>query len=87
MCFGCGGTCSQLPDDAPRFVRPVTGTRPVVVGSAYGPDQVPTALVTPRGNLLTFETLYAGLGPGGEPAALTYPGTYGAAATRAGKGR
>lgn len=78
----CGGGCG----DAPRFTQQLTtGVRPRVVGTAAGPDLLPDHLITPAGGMLTYEALYAGLGPNGEPAALAVPGTYGAHATRAGR--
>lgn len=81
----CGGTCSTPPP--PRFTRPPGEVRPTVVGSAHGPDLIPDALVATRGQLLSYEGMYAGRGPNGEPAAVVIPGTYGEYATRAGKGR
>jgi hypothetical protein len=89
MCVGCGGTCTgddgDGDDTAPRFTRHPMGVRPTVVGSAMGPTQIPDHLITPAGALITYEALYSGLGPNGEPAALSYPGSYGQFATRAGR--
>lgn len=80
MCIGCGGSCKR-----PRFTsRP--GTVPLtVVGTAATVGQLPDTLIRTTGPMITYEGLYAGLGPNGEPAALSIPGTYGAYATRAGR--
>lgn len=80
MCIGCGGTCT-----APRFTSNPTGVRPVVVGTAAGPDLVPVHIIRQNGRLATFEGLYTGLDPSGEPSVAVLPGSFGMGATRAGR--
>lgn len=88
MCIGCGGTCGGTTGapPAPRFATPPGDPAAMtVVGTAAGPDTIPTGLVRATGQLLTYESLYAGLAPNGQPAAMVAPGTYGQHATRAGR--
>lgn len=82
MCQSCGGTCSPPP---PRFTAPAGPVPMSLVGSVAGPDQAPTGVVRTYGQMLTYESMWAGLGPNGEPAAFVIPGTYGGYATRAGR--
>lgn len=80
MCIGCGGSCKR-----PRFVSEPAAVPMSVVGTAAGVDVLPDHLIRVSGGMITYESIYAGLGPNGEPAALVIPGTYGAHATRAGR--
>lgn len=83
MCIGCGGTCEQ---PAPRFTQSVGSPDMVVIGSNAGPLQQPGHLIRQGPGVVSYESLYTGLGPGGTPAAYVHPGTFGIT-TQAGRGR
>lgn len=87
MCIGCGNTCggAVAAPPAPRFTTAPKLVRPEFVGTAFGPDLIPDVLIRQQGQLITYETLYAGLSPNGQPAAVVIPGSYGQYATRAGR--
>lgn len=80
MCIGCGGGCKR-----PRFISESGDVPMSVVGTAASVDVIPDSLIRVSGPMITYESIYAGLGPNGEPAALVIPGTYGAHVTRAGR--
>lgn len=85
MCDTCGGTCGGKR--RPRFVMPPAPVNLTIKGTAGGVDHIPDALITQAHGMIAFENLYTTLGPDGQPAAATIPGTYGSHVTKAGVGR
>lgn len=83
MCVKCGGTCgSKRP--GPRFTRPAPAGFPLeLVGTAGGVDHIPDGVITVKGGMITYEDLFTGLGPDGQPASHRIPGTFGSHTTRA----
>lgn len=94
MCTDCKGTCPEAnsaPAGPPplRFLRPVGSPARRIVGSAGGaPSMAPTALVSqPSPGVATYEDLFTGLAPNGEPALYVSGGTFPAQARPAGRYR
>lgn len=86
MCVKCGGTCGGRRR-GPRFVSHPVPTSMEVVGTADSVERLPDGLIEVRGGMITYEDLYTGLGPDGQPSTSRIPGTFGNYATRAQVGR
>lgn len=83
MCVKCGGKCGEQRR-GPRFNRPAPSAFPLeIVGTAGGVDHIPDGLIEVRGGMITYEDLFTGLTPEGQPAAHRIPGTFASHTTRA----
>lgn len=86
MCVKCGGTCGKRRN-GPRFTRAAGSADLSIKGTHGGPDHLPDALITQRGGMITFESLYTTLSPNGTAAVAVIPGTFGSYATKSRPGR
>jgi hypothetical protein len=68
--------------DATRYTQaqgpmPAPLTAVAVVGTNWGPSQLPSHLVTVNPAYVGYQDLFTTLGPTGAPVAATVPGTFG----------
>jgi hypothetical protein len=85
MCIGCGGTCA---DQAPRFTQNANPAEMALIGTNMAPSIAPVALVRQVSpGLATYQSLYTGLAPNGEPAQMIHLGTFTAMPPPAGRAR
>ena len=82
MCVKCGGRCGR-PVKGPRFITPAGSASMELVGTAGGVDHIPDGVIEVRGGMITYEDLFTGMGPDGQPASHRIPGTFGSHTTRA----
>ncbi|MFC8719759.1 hypothetical protein [Kitasatospora sp. NPDC057198] len=75
MCAGCGGSCSS---SAPNFstTQNVGPPEMRILGTHGAPTAAPTHLIRQAADVATYETLYSGLTPAGEPALMVAAGTF-----------
>lgn len=76
MCATCGGGCDEQA--APNFSTTQNVGPPAmrILGTHGAPSTAPTHLIRQTGDVATYETLYTGLTPAGEPALMVAAGTF-----------